>query len=105
MHESLHFRREHETPSAVRTAIWGHRSGTPLTLLHDGVVYRRTSLGQRELTDRHAHLSLLERRFLSAITGHSPLRVLLDLGLDRPGIGEAIVSLVRRGHIKLESDS
>ncbi len=74
----------------------------PLALLNDEGVYRRTPAGQRELTDRHARLSALEQRFLSAVTGHTPLRVLLDLGLDEPGIGDAIVSLAGRGLIRLE---
>jgi hypothetical protein len=74
----------------------------PLALLNDEAVYRRTPAGQRELTGRHARLSALEQRFLSAVTGHTPLRVLLDLGLDEPGIGDAIVSLAARGLIGLE---
>jgi hypothetical protein len=74
----------------------------PLALLDDQAVYRRTPAGQRELTNPHGQLSTLERRFLSAVTGHTPIRVLLDLGLDKPGIGNAIVSLVARGLIKLE---
>jgi hypothetical protein len=73
-----------------------------LTLLNDEAVYRRTPAGQRELTDRHGDLSKLERRFLSAVTGHTPLRVLLDLGLDDPGIVGVIISLATRGLIRLE---
>ena len=73
-----------------------------LTLLNDEAVYRRTAAGQRELTDRHGDLSKLERRFLSAVTGHTPLRVLMDLGLDAPGIGDVIISLATRGLIRLE---
>jgi hypothetical protein len=75
----------------------------PLALLDDEAIYRRTRAGQRELTDRHSRLSNLERRFLSAVTGHTPLRVLLDLGFDEPGVGHAIVSLVSRGAVKLEN--
>jgi hypothetical protein len=76
-----------------------------IALLHDDAVYRRTPAGQRELTDRHGHLTSLERRFLSAVTGHTPLRVLLDLGLDHPGVGEAIVSLAARKLVKLELET
>ena len=55
-------------------------------LLNDEAIYRRTATVQRELTDRFGRLSGIERRFLSAVTGHTPLRVLLDLGIDGPGI-------------------
>jgi hypothetical protein len=68
-----------------------------LTLLNDEAVYQRTAAGQRELTDRLSRLSMLEKRFLGAVTGHTPLRVLLDLGLDGPGVGDAIVHLASRG--------
>jgi hypothetical protein len=77
-------------------------SPDPAELLDDQAVYRRTSAGQRELTDRHSRLSALERRFLGAVTGHTPLRVLLDLGLDGPGIGDAILSLAAHGLVRLE---
>jgi hypothetical protein len=73
-----------------------------VALLADDAVYRRTPAGQRELTDRHSRLTRLERKFLSAVTGHTPLRSLLDLGLDEPGIAEVIVSLASRGLLKLE---
>jgi hypothetical protein len=72
-----------------------------LTLLHDEAVFQRTPAGQRELTNAHPRVSPLEARFLSAVTGHTPLRVLLDLGLDKPGIGVAIVSLAEHGLIRL----
>ena len=75
----------------------------PLALLDDEAIYRRTPAGQRELTDPHSRLSTLERRLLSVVTGHTPLRVLLDLGFDAPGVGHAIVALVNRGAMKLES--
>jgi hypothetical protein len=74
----------------------------PAELLDDQAVYRRTSAGQRELTDRHSRLAPLARRFLGAVTGHTPLRVLLDLGLDAPGIGDAILSLAAHGLVRLE---
>ena len=48
-------------------------------------------------------LSRVERRFQSVVTAHIPLRVLLDMGMDEPDIGEAIVTLVERRFIKLES--
>jgi hypothetical protein len=68
-----------------------------LDLLNDEAIYRRTATGQRELTDRFGRLSGIERRFLSAVTGHTPLRVLLDLGIDGPGISQAVVQLAARG--------
>ena len=68
-----------------------------LTLLGDDAVYQRTAAGQRELTDRLSRLSAVEKRFLGAVTGHTPLRVLLDLGLDEPGVSEAILRLATRG--------
>ena len=68
-----------------------------LDLLKDEAIYQRTAAGQRELTDRFGRLSKIERRFLSAVTGHTPLRVLLDLGLDDPGIGQAVIQLAARG--------
>ena len=74
-----------------------------VALLADEAIYQRTLAGQHELTDRHGRLTRLERRFLSAVTGYTSLRVLLDLGLDQPGIREAIVSLVARGLVRLEN--
>ena len=78
---------------------------TPVSIqfLDDQAVYRRTAAGQRELVGNVGRLSLVERRFLSVVTGHTPLRVLLDMGMDEPGIGEAIVTLVERRFIKLEN--
>ena len=71
-----------------------------LDLLNDDAIYQRTPAGQRELVDPHSRLSRLELRFLAAVTGHTPLRVLLDLGLDQIGIGESVVRLYARGFIK-----
>ena len=55
------------------------------------------------MLDTAAQLSRVERRFLSVVTGYTPLRVLLDMGLDEPGIGQAIVALADRRLIKLEN--
>ena len=53
-------------------------------LLADDAVLRRTREGHRELVSDSFRLSPSERRFLGAVTGHTPLRVLLDLGLLHP---------------------
>lgn len=65
-------------------------------LLGDDVVYRRTTGGQRELVMDAGRCSGLERRFLAAVTGHTPLRVLLDMGFDGPGISAAVETLVAK---------
>ena len=75
-----------------------------VALLADEAIYQRTLAGQHELTARRGRLSSLERRFLGAVTGYTSLRVLLDLGLDQPGIREAIVSLLARGLVRLVND-
>ena len=66
-------------------------------LLSDDALYRRTPAGQRELIDPRRRLSTQEKRFLSAVTGYTPLRVLLDLGLDAPGIHQVVRDLVAHG--------
>ena len=53
---------------------------SPTHWLADEAVYRRTQAG----------------------TGHTPLRVLLDMGGDDPDIGATIRDLSSRGLIKLE---
>ena len=78
-------------------------NSTATQLLDDTAVYRRTVAGQLELFDRRARLSQLERRFLSVVTGYTPLRVLLNMGLDEQGVGEAILALVDRRLINLEN--
>jgi hypothetical protein len=70
-------------------------------LLADDAVYRRTREGQRELVSESFRLSASERRFLSAFTGHTALRVLLDLGLHSSDAGQAISRLVELGMIEL----
>ena len=61
--------------------------------LDDGMVFQRTASGQSALLSSMT-LSRLERRFLAAVNGHTPLRVLMDLGFDESGITGAIVHLV-----------
>ena len=75
----------------------------PAQLLDDHAIHGRTAAGQRELLDTSSRLSRVERRFLSVITGYTPLRVLLDMGLDEPGIAGAIVALADLQFIKLEN--
>lgn len=75
----------------------------PPKLLDDHAIHGRTAAGQRELLDTSSRLSRVERRFLSVITGYTPLRVLLDMGLDEPGIAGAIVALADLQFIKLEN--
>lgn len=72
-------------------------------LLDDDAVHGRTAAGQRELLDASSRLSRVERRFLSVVTGYTPLRVLLDMGLEEPGIAQAIVALAELKYIKLET--
>jgi hypothetical protein len=70
--------------------------------LSDDAIYRRTPAGQRELLVAAADLSPFERRFLAVVTGYTSLRVLLDMGRDGPGIGDAIMRLVEHRLIALE---
>lgn len=70
--------------------------------LDDQAIYRRTAAGQRELVDPNGLLSPIERQFLGIVTGLTPLRVLLDLGVDRAGISTAILSLADRRLIELD---
>ena len=71
--------------------------------LDDQAIYRRTAAGQRELVDPNGLLSPVERQFLGIVTGLTPLRVLLDLGVGRAGIGPAILSLADRRLIELDN--
>jgi len=73
----------------------------PAELFDDEAVYRRTVAGQREWVGG-AHLSRPEREFLSMVTGFTPLRVLLDMGIDQTGASDAILALVRRRLIELK---
>ena len=68
--------------------------------LADDAVFRRTREGQWELVSESHQLSRQERSFLSSVTGHTPLRVLLDLGLQSAGAGDAICRLVELGMIE-----
>ena len=70
-------------------------------LLADDAVLRRTREGQRELVSDSLRLSPSERRFLGAFTGHTPLRVLLDLGLPSSDAGRTVSRLVELGMIEL----
>ena len=74
-------------------------------LLADEAVYRRTCEGQRELVCESLRLSAPERRFLATFTGHTPLRVLLDLGLHSAEAGQSIARLVSMGLIQLVEPS
>ena len=74
-----------------------------LDFLNDDAIHRRTPAGQRALLDPRADLTRVERRFLSVVTGYTPLRVLLDMGVDDSDIAAAITALAERGLITLES--
>lgn len=65
-------------------------------LLDDGAVYKRTPAGQAALLSTTRQLSSLEHRFLGVVTGYTPLRVLMDMSFDEPGIAQAITRLVER---------
>ena len=71
-------------------------------LLDDQALFRRTPAGQRELLDTRSSLTAVERKFLAVVTGHTPLRVLLEMGLDQPDIAATIMSLAGRGLIAIE---
>ena len=75
---------------------------SPTHWFADDVIYRRTQAGQRELIAGASALTPTARRFLAMVTGHTPLRVLLDMGGDDPDIGATIRDLSSRGLIKLE---
>jgi len=72
----------------------------PINWLADEAVYRRTMSGKQELLSVTSALTATERRFLAVVTGHTPLRTLLDMGIDAPDIGAAIRGLVSRGLIQ-----
>jgi hypothetical protein len=74
---------------------------SPALLLADDAVFRRTAEGQRELVSESLRLSTFERRFLGAFTGHTPLRVLLDLGLHSLEANRTVSRLVELGMIEL----
>lgn len=69
-------------------------------LLADEAVFRRTRKGQAELISECWQLTGAERRLLGSVTGHTPLRVLLDLG-QMVGTGKAIFRLVDLGLVEL----
>lgn len=73
-------------------------------LFDDDAVYRRTVAGQRELVLPSGQLSALERRFLSVVTGHTPLRVLIDFGADEPDVRPAIAKLLAMRLIELPGE-
>jgi len=70
-------------------------------LLADDAVFERTPEGQRELVSESPRLSRQERGFLSSVTGHTPLRVLFDVGVQASGAGYAIRRLMELGMIRL----
>ena len=72
-----------------------------MRLLSDDAIYVRTTAGQGELVSRHRRLSGLQLRFLGAVTGFTPIRVLMDHGLDEPGMADAITSLLTAGVVRL----
>ena len=74
-------------------------------LLDDGAVYRRTDKGARELVSPSGQLSSEERRFLAIVTGHTPLRVLLDLTGGASVQADTITALYTKGLIALEPSS
>ena len=74
-----------------------------LDFLNDDAIHRRTPAGQRALLDPRVDLTHVERRFLSVVTGYTPLHVLLDMGVDDADMAAAITALAERGFIALES--
>lgn len=72
-----------------------------ITRLHDEAVFQRTASGQRALVLRDQGLSSVESRFLSVVTGFTPLRVLLDMDFNELEIPRAIAALCERGLIAL----
>jgi len=72
----------------------------PVNWLADEAVYRRTMSGKLELLSVKSALTATERRSLAMVTGRTPLRTLLDMGIDAPDIGVAIRALVSQGLIE-----
>ena len=70
-------------------------------VLDDDVIFLRTAAGQNALVSSTRVLSKLERRFLGAVSGLTPLRVLIDLGFDERGIGDAVRHLVALRMIRI----
>ncbi len=68
-------------------------------LFNDNAIHRRTSSGQAALLSRSQELSRAESRYLGAVTGLTPLRVLLDMGFDDPALLPAISRLAELGYI------
>jgi hypothetical protein len=79
------------------------RIGDRGKFLSDDVIYARTAKGQRELVSPSLGLDPLERRFLGVVTGHTPLRVLIDLGLQDPGLQDAIIALLDKSLLSVDA--
>ncbi len=71
------------------------------SLFNDNAVHRRTPAGQAALLSRSKELSRVESRFLGAVTGLTPLRVLLEMGFDDPALVPAISRLATLGYIDI----
>ncbi len=75
------------------------------SLFNDNSVHRRTPSGQAALLSRSKELSGVESRYLGAVTGLTPLRVLLDMGFDDPALVPAISRLAALGYIDVVGPS
>jgi len=74
-------------------------------LFNDNAVHRRTPSGQAALLSRSKELSRAESRYLGAVTGLTPLRVLLDMGFDAPALVPAISRLAQLDYIDIVEPS
>jgi hypothetical protein len=71
-------------------------------LLDDGAVYRRTTLGQRELLRRFDDASSVSMRLLARVNGYTQLRSLVELAPDDAReFAKVIPDLVGRGFLEL----
>ena len=71
-------------------------------LLDDAAVYRRTTLGQRELLRRFDDASSVAMRLLARVNGYTQLRSLVELSPDDARFFAAVIpELVGRGFLEL----
>lgn len=68
-------------------------------LFNDNAIHRRTPSGQAALLSPKKELSRLELRYLGAVTGFTPLRVLVDMGFDDVALVPAVTRLATLGYI------
>ena len=79
---------------------------TSAELMSDSAIYRRTSLGQRELLRAPDPSATSALRLLARLNGYTDLRRLIDLApADNRQLGKAIAQLFNDGLIELVDQS